>query len=657
MALVPYNIPEINTRIEEIITTQFRDQPVVHKYLRLWGGEIQELLTVFQSLAQDRDIDSATGNMLDIVGRIVGQERTILGADLYDFFGYKGHLQALGFGSKYVEGVGGRWWSLGKPMGGDVTMTDDQYRQVIKARIMRNNSRGTPEDMLEYIRFVFGVSGKFTWNEGGVARIGVGRKLTQFEKALVAAEFSFQKYPTYYSPKPLGVALELFEYDSLGTLGFIGTPLAKGMITLSNPDPDGGIFASVKYFEEIPSQPPTYSWDANTSTVLPSYMAFTRSSSATYFDNDGRMKLAANNVPRINYDPATSVLDGLCLEVQRINMQINSGALAAWTYAGVTASVSTLDAPLVGDKWNTLVQDSANSTHGGRSDIAGLTAGSIVTRSVYVKADDVKHILLQFTNTGGAVTSNHGVYFDLITGTMTATQGSPTAWSITRVSSDVWRVSLSVTTEAAGAIRTWIYMTKPDRAVTFTGDGVSKLHLWGSQFEVGGGVTTYIPTLAATATRASEVCRTNALTLPYDGFTFYVDYVKTLNVDTYPVMFSDNATSLGNYVGARSLLSSLYVNSTEGRRSASMNITDLNIPMRVAGCVSNSMPLNRMAINGELSQTTINTLPNVNLGARNIMKLAATTSAVNGSWFIRKFSIYTIPFSEEQLNYLTYVRT
>ena len=42
-------------------------------------------------------------------------------------------------------------------------------------------------------------------------------------------------YSFTYTPKPLGVGITVEEYNSLGTLGFLGTPGALGMISLSYP--------------------------------------------------------------------------------------------------------------------------------------------------------------------------------------------------------------------------------------------------------------------------------------------------------------------------------------------------------------------------------------------------------------------------------------
>jgi hypothetical protein len=85
MALVPFYQNDFFAESEEIITTQFSDKVIFQKYLRLLKLSFQEILEVERQLIQERDIDSAIGKQLDIIGDIVGQPRTLANADLYQF--------------------------------------------------------------------------------------------------------------------------------------------------------------------------------------------------------------------------------------------------------------------------------------------------------------------------------------------------------------------------------------------------------------------------------------------------------------------------------------------------------------------------------------------------------------------------------------------
>ena len=102
-------------------------------------------------MIQRRDIDSAQGAQLDIIGEIVGQRRVLAQADLYPFFGFEGHLASQSFGSYYKPTIGGYWYSYGSRIGGDVELNDDQYRQIIKAKIIKNNAHGLNEDFIALV--------------------------------------------------------------------------------------------------------------------------------------------------------------------------------------------------------------------------------------------------------------------------------------------------------------------------------------------------------------------------------------------------------------------------------------------------------------------------------------------------------------------------
>lgn len=248
MALVPFKFNNFLTEAQELITTQFEGKDIFNRYLRLLKLESQRILEVERDLMQKRDIDSAEGAQLDIIGDIVGQPRTLVNADLFPFFGFVGNVAANSFGTVFKETVGGYWYSLGQKIGGDVTLSDDMYRLIIKAKIIKNNSRGTNEDYIRFGNFVLGAQVSFDVDSGGNAGalVLIGRRMTLFEKALMVYVFEGLDYNYTYTPKPLGVGIQVQEFDASGTLGFLGTPGAKGMITLSYPY-DGGIFADA-YF-------------------------------------------------------------------------------------------------------------------------------------------------------------------------------------------------------------------------------------------------------------------------------------------------------------------------------------------------------------------------------------------------------------------------
>lgn len=80
--------------------------------------------------------------------------------------------------------------------------------------------------------------------------------------------------------------------------------------------------------------------------ALSGVSAFTRASTATYWDSDGLLKTAANNIPRIEYDPLTRLSRGLLIEnLPRTNSVINNVSLSSSTQSNVARTANTAISP------------------------------------------------------------------------------------------------------------------------------------------------------------------------------------------------------------------------------------------------------------------------------------------------------------------------
>ena len=70
----------------ERVTEQFEDADVFKRYLDLLMSGSMEMQEVLRQLKELRWIDTATGSMLDIIGKIVGQERYVNESTLEKYF-------------------------------------------------------------------------------------------------------------------------------------------------------------------------------------------------------------------------------------------------------------------------------------------------------------------------------------------------------------------------------------------------------------------------------------------------------------------------------------------------------------------------------------------------------------------------------------------
>lgn len=242
MAVNPFVVTDLIALAKTQMTDQFVDKVVFNKLMQLVITGEHEVLTTLRDLMQQRSIDTAVGEQLDILGRIVGQERTLLSADVIKYFGFENKPLSKSFGTTSNPSVGGYWYSYGRPEGGSITLDDTQYRLFIKAKIKRNTTDATAESVMGFLSFVFGVKCYLSSNSGAKATIRVDRQLSSFERALV--EY-ISADGGYFTPRPMGVELTVEEPSSNGTLGFLGTPFALGMISLHTISPSGGVFGSV----------------------------------------------------------------------------------------------------------------------------------------------------------------------------------------------------------------------------------------------------------------------------------------------------------------------------------------------------------------------------------------------------------------------------
>lgn len=218
MAINSFNIIDYLELARSRTTEQFKieNAPVFDRYLQLLVIEIQNLQQVFRDLKQLRSLDTAIGKQLDIIGDIVGQERVLLNADLYSFFGFQGALKAGSFGTLDDASLGSKFYSLGDPLGGNVQLDDDTYRIFIRAKILKNTTASTSEDFIKSLNIIFGTSGTLAIEDNttspATVQVLFNRPLSDFEKSLLFYIDESGGYPSRLIPKTVGVKVIYGEY-------------------------------------------------------------------------------------------------------------------------------------------------------------------------------------------------------------------------------------------------------------------------------------------------------------------------------------------------------------------------------------------------------------------------------------------------------------
>lgn len=101
------------------------------------------------------NLDEAEGFHLDLIGGLVGQPRFLSDFNTEPYFGYEGSYQSRTFGSATDPSVGGYWNSRSYFNTSTARqLTDSEYRRLIKARAIYNQSNCTSNDLLEVVNLI-----------------------------------------------------------------------------------------------------------------------------------------------------------------------------------------------------------------------------------------------------------------------------------------------------------------------------------------------------------------------------------------------------------------------------------------------------------------------------------------------------------------------
>ena len=101
------------------------------------------------------NIDAAENAHLDFIGKLVGQDRFLIGFNTETYFGFEGAYKSDSFGAVGAPYIGGYWNSRSYfNVATARRLSDDEYRRIIKARIISNHSNCSPNDLLEVINLI-----------------------------------------------------------------------------------------------------------------------------------------------------------------------------------------------------------------------------------------------------------------------------------------------------------------------------------------------------------------------------------------------------------------------------------------------------------------------------------------------------------------------
>ena len=160
------------------------------------------------------DIDKSAGKNLDVIGKLIGEDRTLVNFIDRVYFGFLGARLAEAYDFGY-------WYSLYKNKYGTLrTLTDEEYRRVLKARVVKNSSDNNRNSFLEVLNILSN-------NTSSVVTEGSNNTATSVEvedfDGLVSYYLSKYRNDSNLIPIPLGRRLNVV-YKELDVkfFGFAG---------------------------------------------------------------------------------------------------------------------------------------------------------------------------------------------------------------------------------------------------------------------------------------------------------------------------------------------------------------------------------------------------------------------------------------------------
>ena len=408
---------------------------------------------------------------------------------------------------------------------------------------------------------------------------------------------------------------------------------------------------------------------ARSQTVDPR-ITFTRASSATYFNSLGVLSTAANNVPRVDYNPATGVCNGLLIEEGRTNSIPNNtmaGAVTGtpgtlpttWTTynnCGIVPSVVAIGTEQGISYIDVSFSGTPSAT--GATYVQFNTAGISATNAqIWTLSNYLKIVSGSLTNFGAinlAIQENTsgGAYV-----TSGALATSPTTGNLVSYRPTYTRTLNGGATTALISVFYQVNVTS-GLAINLT------LRIGMPQLELGAFATSVISTTSATASRAADdavISGTNFSSVynPYQGTVVFQGAMYATTTDaTSRVLWgtSDATSNNAQYVSRVGSASTLNMQETVSSVTSSLttsNSINANVVFLTSSYYSQPKTYG-MVLNG--SNLTSTSSGNVQTATQTQLVLgnapySGATNYING--WINRIAYYPTALSNSELITLT----
>lgn len=158
-------VEELIAYYVNLLIIQYHDQPKAQATI---AALISVLLAdgIFLDIQNAYNIDTAVGVQLDVIGKYVGVDRFYRGQDLQGYFSFINYQEVdappddrIGF-ADYADFLtkAGKWLIYPQVLSSTLALTDDEFRILIKLKIIINYSNFSHKEIDEEIYDAFGLN-------------------------------------------------------------------------------------------------------------------------------------------------------------------------------------------------------------------------------------------------------------------------------------------------------------------------------------------------------------------------------------------------------------------------------------------------------------------------------------------------------------------
>lgn len=227
-----------------LLIKQYFSKPKASAEIEAIASAFSRNYTFIKSFGPEFDLDLATGDRLDKIGKLVGVPRIVPFALPKIAFGFDGDPNARGFADSFDPAyIGAPFLDSFEPEYTDYQLNDADYRFFIKAKIAVNTAAAI---MVSDERI--SIQDVITTAFDGLAYV-----VDNYDMSLslyVSPQFDIDRLQLIKQlkllPKPQGVQYrDIVQADPLNTFGFDDNPTSKGFDDSFNAAYDGGVFATL----------------------------------------------------------------------------------------------------------------------------------------------------------------------------------------------------------------------------------------------------------------------------------------------------------------------------------------------------------------------------------------------------------------------------